>query len=75
MIHETIFKEALNKNALLVLGKGLGTKQVLAAFMKLFCNKKSLVFVLNCDKISQQLIHMLRKLNVVIIGSVVKFKV
>ncbi len=63
-VHQTIFKEALNKNALIVLGKGLGTKQVLASFMKLFCNKKSLVFVLSCDKIAPQLIYMLRKLNV-----------
>ena len=63
-LHQTVFKEALNKNALIVLGKGLGTKQVLASFMKLFCNKKSLVFVLNCDKIAPQLVYMLKKMNV-----------
>ena len=59
-----MFVEALKTNALVVLGKGLGTKHVLASFMKLFCNKKSLVFVLNCDKISSQIIYILRRMGV-----------
>ena len=41
------FNELLNEDGLLVMASGLGIKQILFAFLEMFCDSQSLVLVLN----------------------------
>ena len=41
------FNELLNEDGLLVMAAGLGIKQILFAFLEMFCDSQSLVLALN----------------------------
>ena len=45
--HRAVFSDAMNDNGLLVLARGLGLRDVVAKFLRLFSSPSNLVFVLN----------------------------
>ena len=63
--HKEIFTEALNKNTLIVMGKGLGLLKVLSMFVSLNCTSKSLTFVINADNVAEKILYELNSSKVV----------
>ena len=45
--HKDVCAELLQEDGLSVLGRGLGIHSIVMRFIKLYCSKKHLVFVLN----------------------------
>jgi DNA excision repair protein ERCC-4 len=45
--HKQIFADLLEEDGLLAMGKGLGLERIIASFVRLYCDPKRLVFVLN----------------------------
>lgn len=45
--HKEICLQLLSEDGLVVMGQGLGIHEIIMRFVKLYCSKKHLVFVLN----------------------------
>lgn len=45
--HKEICLQLLSEDGLVVMGQGLGVHEIIMRFVKLYCTKKHLVFVLN----------------------------
>ena len=55
--HKEICSELLNEDELLAMGFGLGIHEIIMRFVKLYCTKKHLVFVLNVNAERQRQIR------------------
>ena len=61
--HKQIFADLLEEDGLLAMGKGLGLERIVASFVRLYCDPKRLVFVLNVRPGSDDHLHLMEDLR------------
>jgi len=61
--HKDAFADLLEEDGLLAMGRGLGLERILLSFLRLYCDPKCLVFVLNVRPGSEEHTQLLEDLQ------------